>query len=134
MGYAPDWCRNNMAKIAKMADGGEVRVTGGGEGQDAENFGMGGRASFRKKLSEDSEVEVGASGHAARWRTQGHKGSDVGVDAVDVSYRKGDTTLSVGRTFNNTNEDMGSRGSDGWTFNITKEFADGGKVKKARKR
>lgn len=134
-GYAPDWCRKNMSKIAKMADGGPVRVTGGGEGKDDENFGMGGRASLSKKLSEDSDLEVGVAGHAARWRTQGSKGSDIGVDAVDLTYRKGDTSVSVGRVLNNTNPDIGSTmpGNKGWTFNITKEFADGGIVKKTKR-
>jgi len=154
MGHAPDWCRKNFKKMAdggevvKMADGREVVaeqdkpekldlvVNGGGSGDSIKNFGMGGRAALRKELSDDSDVEVGVSGHAARWRTQGNKGSDIGVDAVDVRYRKGDTTLSVGRTLNNTNPDMGSTnpGNRGWTFNVTQEFADGGKVKKAKKR
>lgn len=153
MGHAPDWCRQNYKK---MADGGlvgddqdggmsestrgnvkhEFSATGGGSGQDTKNFGMGGRLSYRREsLDDDSSVEVGVSGHAARWKTQNSTGSNTGVDGVDVSYRKGDTTVSVGRTLNNTNPDMGSvkPGNKGWTFNITKEFADGGKVKKAKR-
>jgi len=142
MGTVPDWVRANHKKNG-YADGGEIvaeeskpskldlTVNGGGSGDGIKNFGMGGRAALRKELSDDSSVELGATGHAARWSTNGKSGRDYAVDGVDVTYRKGDTSVSVGRVLNNTNQDMGTPkpGNKGWTFNITKEFANGGKVK-----
>ncbi|KPL15466.1 hypothetical protein AMJ74_01535 [candidate division WOR_3 bacterium SM1_77] len=108
MGNKPDWVGTNFKKtvrkiddktkmvgVKKMADGSLPDIEGGEDdfdpgfdisysasGQDAKNFGGGGRLSRNVYHGEDGTLNLGLSG--SHWKGGGQSGAS--LDAVDATY------------------------------------------------